>query len=148
MFCKNCGSELVNGVCPKCGDNNATAGQPTTAPTKKPRICCLPSFIIGLIGALFGMMGGICTTMCSFGYGSTSAFLLIFGGSLVGALGSCFCFSKAKIGSILMIIGALMIVYRAYFMGGADFFSIIAWLFLLAGGIIGLIYSFVIRRNQ
>ncbi len=146
MFCEKCGKELENGKCPVCGENSTPNAQPTVS-TNKPKLRCLPSFILGLLGSIFGLMGGICTTMCSFGSSSNSAFFFIFVGSLVGLVGACLCLSKAKIGSILETVAALMIIYRAYFGGGSDFMTVIALLLLLSGGIIGLVYSFIIKRK-
>ena len=144
MFCKKFGGEIQEGTvfCPGCGQ---PVVEKQETPHNKSR--CLPSFILGLIGSIFGLFGGICTTMCSFGSSSNNAFLFIFGGSLVGLIGACLCLNKAKIGAILEIVAALMIIYRAYFKGGSDFMTVIALLFLLFGGIIGLVYTFLIKRK-
>ena len=66
---------------------------------------------------------------------------------MVGLIGACLCFKKAKIGSILELIGSFMIIYRAYFDGGSDFMSVIALVLLLFGGLIGVVYSFIIKRK-
>lgn len=138
MKCTHCGHESSENTtnCTQCGKpfNNSTEQR------------CLPSFILGVVGSLFGILGGICTTMCSV-VGSNNAFFLIVGGSLIGLIGACLCMKKAKIGSILEIVGALMIIYRAYFKGGSDFLTVIALLFLLFGGLIGLVYAFIIKRK-
>lgn len=148
MFCKNCGKEIENGieVCPNCGQSVASEIQTKTSEDKS-KLRCLPSFILGLIGSVFGLMGGICTTMCSFGSSSNNAFFFIFVGSLVGLIGACLCLNKARVGSVLETVAALMIIYRAFFKGGSDFMTVIALLLLLSGGIIGLFYSFVIKRK-
>lgn len=145
MICKNCGKDVPSGnsFCPNCGSPCNTPSAPNNT---SPKLRCLPSFILGLIGSIFGLMGGICTTMCAMG-GGNSAFFFIFVGSLIGLVGACLCLNKAKLGSILETVAALMIIYRAYFDGGSEFMSVIALLLLLAGGIIGLIYSFIIKRK-
>lgn len=132
MKCKNCGVELTNTnaeLCPNC--INKAGG-----------IKFIPSFILGLIGSLFGISGGFCMTMCTSLYSSgMSAFLLIFGGSIVGLVGACKCLKDAKKGSILEIIGAIMIIICAYGITGSDISTLFGMLLLLIGGIIGLIYS-------
>lgn len=147
MFCKKCGQEIEGGVqfCPNCGNPSSESQELTLK--KEEKLRCLPSFILGLIGSLFGMFGGICTTMCSFGSSSNNAFFLIVGGSLIGLIGACLCLNKAKLGSILETAGALMIIYRAYFKGGSDFMTVIALVLLLLGGIVGLVYAFLIKRK-
>ncbi len=146
MFCEKCGKELENGQCPNCGNNVQMVYQQPT-PESKPKDRCLTSFILGLIGATFGLFGGICTTMCSLGSASNSAFIFIFGGSLIGLGGACLCLNKSKIGSILETVAALLLIYRAFFGGGSDFMTVIAILFLLSGGLIGLVCSFLIKRK-
>lgn len=154
MFCKSCGKQLADHVrfCPYCGDAVVAAQTPAHVPAPAPEkakaneLRCLPSFILGVTGSTFGMLGGICTTMCSFGSGG-SAFFFIFGGSIIGLIGACLCFKKAKIGSLLELLGALMIIYRAFFDGGSEFMSVFALILLLFGGLIGVVYSFLIKRK-
>ncbi len=105
---------------------------------------CLASFIIGLIGSILGMLGGLCTTMCSCGFGSDSAFYMIFGGGVLGMIGTTLCLRKAKLGSLLQITAAVLIIIRAY-NGGAELMSVFAWIFLLVAGVIGAIYTFIIN---
>ena len=136
MKCKNCGTELTGTnaeLCPNCINKaNGNNGG----------IKFLPSFILGLIGSLFGISGGFCMTMCTSLYSSgMSAFLLIFGGSIVGLVGACKCLKDVKKGSILELIGAIMIIICAYGITGADISTVFGMLLLLIGGIIGLIYS-------
>lgn len=147
MFCNNCGKEIKEETqfCPYCGASLATKEVVNDYPAVKGKSVCLPSFILGLIGSLFGIFGGICTTMCSV-FSSNSAFIWIVGGSLVGLVGACLCLSKSKLGSVLELIGALMIIVRAYG-GGADFMTVIALIFLLFGGLIGVVYSFIIKKK-
>ena len=107
---------------------------------------CLASFIIGLIGSIFGILGGLCTTMCSCG-GAGSAFILIFFGSIIGMIGTTLCLSKAKLGCILQIVAALMIIIQAY-TKGAEFMSIFAWILLMVAGIIGVVYCYFINKAK
>lgn len=142
MYCKKCGKEIPDGVtiCPNCGNEE------TSAPEKKPvpEGRFLPSFILGLIAAVFGISGGFCMTMCSSFYSSGfEAFFLIFGGSIVGLIGACKCLSKAMTGSILQLVGAVMITICAYGITGSGFSTIFALVLFYASGIIGLIYSLV-----
>ena len=141
--------------CPRCGasmeetSSTTGSGAPNESAAKDAgKIRCLPSFILGLIGALFGIFGGLCTTMCDFVGGGNAPFLLIFGGSLIGLVGACLCLNKAKIGSIIELVSAGMIIYCAYGKSGSDFMSVIALLLLLAGGIIGAVYSFILKRKK
>ena len=159
-FCLKCGTELERDAqfCRKCGNpvyNNANINYRDSTQNNGKDIKkdlnvyrrCLSSFIIGLIGSIFGMFGGLCTSMCSCGSASNTAFIFIFGGSIVGMIGSCMCLNKAKIGSIFQVCAALVIAFRAY-NGGADFMTVIAWLFLLIAGIIGIVKSFVIDKSD
>lgn len=149
MFCNNCGTKLPDDArhCPNCGKEIGASIKSTKVNDEK-KMRCLPSFILGLIGSIFGMMGGFCTTLCSFGSSSNNAFFFIFVGSVVGLIGACLCLSKAKVGSVLETVAALMIIYRAYFKGGSDLMTVFALLLLLFGGIIGLVYSFIIKRKS
>lgn len=135
MICEKCGKDITNQnarFCPNCGER------------LQQKTGFLPSFILGLIGSIFGASGGLCMTMCSSLYSSgMSAFILILGGSIVGLVGACKCLKDVKIGSILELIAAIMIIICAYGITGSDFSTIIGMLLLLIGGIIGLIYSFV-----
>ena len=108
---------------------------------------CLPAFIVGLIGSIFGMLGGLCTTMCDMRTGGSAPFLLIFCGSIVGIIGACLCLNKAKKGAILEIISGVMVAICAYAITGADFMSVFAMVLLLASGLIGLIDSYIIKRK-
>ena len=147
MKCTYCGHENSNdtSTCTHCGKALTTCVS-TDSPKNEAKLRCLPSFILGIAGSLLGILGGICTTMCSMG-NSNSAFFLIVGGSLIGLIGACLCLNKAKLGSILEMVGAIMIIYRAYFRGGSDFLTVIALLFLLFAGLIGLVYAFIIKRK-
>lgn len=147
-FCQKCGKEITDesAFCPNCGSEQS-AGEVT--PPQKPvekKVKCLPSFIIGLIGSILGMFGGLCTTMCSCGSASNSAFLLIFLGSIVGMIGTCLCLSKAKTGSLLQIGGAIMMIIHAY-SKGSELLTVFGLVLLLFAGIIGVIYSFIIHKK-
>ncbi len=156
-FCTQCG-EVVNeneSFCAMCGtpilhashsqapqkEVSATVSSLTNNPVigyfltpKK----SLPAFIVGLIGSVLGMFGGICTTMCSCGSASNSAFLLIFVGAVIALLGSCMCLNKARIGSLCQVVGTLMIIIRAY-SGGAEFFTIFSFVFLIVASLIAIV---------
>ena len=150
MICKNCGKTIENEsatFCTGCGASLSGGAINSSPKYSKPAttgngVKFLPSFIIGLIGSIFGMMGGLCVTMCTSLYDSgVSAFLLIFGGSVVGLVGACKCLSDAKKGSIIELIGAIMIIICAFGITGADPATIIGLVFLLVSGIMGLAYS-------
>lgn len=108
---------------------------------------CLPAFIIGLIGSIMGLFGGLCMSMCDLATGGIAPFLLIFGGSVVGLIGACLCMSKAKTGSILELIGSVMIIICAFGITGAEFMSVFAMVLLLVGGLVGVVDSFFIKHK-
>ncbi len=102
----------------------------------------LPAFILGLIGSIFGILGGFCTTACASIFSSgTAPLIMIFGGSIVGLVGACMCLNKAKIGSILQILAAVSIFICAYTISGADLMTVLGMLLLAAGGLIGFVSS-------
>lgn len=72
-FCRNCGQQIDQNAafCKNCGQPIRDVRY--KAAGKRKEICCLPSFILGIIGSTFGLLGGICTTMCSV-FNSNSAF--------------------------------------------------------------------------
>lgn len=113
----------------------------------KAPVKCLPSFILGLIGGICGIFGGFCTTMCDVFGGGNAPFLLIFCGSIIGLIGACLCLSKARIGSLLELVSGIMIMICAYGITGSGMMSVIAMLMFLFGGIIGIVYSFIIKRK-
>lgn len=149
MYCKKCGNELTESeqFCGKCGAN---AKESINTSDKKGSMKCLPAFILGLIGSVFGIFGGLCTTMCSSVVSSSrgnAAFILIFLGAIVGLIGACLCMNKPKIGSLLELASAIMMIICAFGISGSDFMTIIALLLMLAGGIIGAVYSFLLKRK-
>lgn len=160
-FCTQCGKELGNEerFCSSCGaDCHAATQHRSAQQTPHPENQSLsglmsgnavvdyfleykkslPAFIIGLIGSILGMFGGICTTMCSFGSASNSAFLYIFVGAVIGLIGSCMCLKKARIGSLLQLVGVIMIIVRAY-SRGAEFFTVFSIVLLLTASVIGIV---------
>ena len=147
-FCQKCGKEIVDNcvLCPHCGAEQSSSEKSTEQLPVEEKDKCLPSFIIGLIGSIFGMFGGLCTTMCSCGSSSNSAFLLIFLGSVVGMIGTCLCLKKAKTGALLQLLGALMMIVRA-FSEGAELLTVFGLVLLLLAGIIGVTCSFLKSRN-
>ena len=166
-FCPVCGKQVIRpGDNPdgndqnSCSDSNMhyeyTGSQNSNAilrnengkgAIKQDQQRCLPAFIIGLIGSIMGMFGGLCMSMCDVATGGNAPFLLIFGGSVVGLIGACLCMSKAKIGSILELIGSVMIIICAYGITGAEFMSVFAMVLLLVGGLIGVVDSFFIKHK-
>ena len=149
MYCKKCGNQLKEGAqfCGNCG--SSISGSVIPSKQENPQKC-LPAFILGLIGSIFGIFGGICTTMCVSAISSShgnSAFILIFGGAIVGLIGACLCLNKTGIGSILELISAIMMIICAYTISGSDFMTVIALLLMLVAGIIGAVYAFVIKRK-
>lgn len=155
MFCSNCGYEMEENdrFCANCGAENMMhvnreeqLGNSKTQSEDR----CLAAFIIGLIGSIMGIFGGFCTTMCASLAMVESGFfalILIFGGSIVGMVGACQCLKNVKRGSILQLIGAALIIICAYGITGAEFMSILAFLLLLAGGIVGLVDHYVIKKR-
>lgn len=144
MFCKKCGMEIEENVqfCNHCGAPTEQKEKDYIQEIMKQEKC-LPAFILGLIGSIFGLFGGFCTTMCSIlSFGGDAAFILIFCGSIVGLVGACVCLNRARLGSALELLSALMIMFCAFSVG-ADFMSMFAFLLLLAGGIIGMVFSFI-----
>ena len=150
-FCVNCGEWLK-----KESSNNASTTQEKVKSTDKKSDSasgrtfldfinepkkCLPAFIIGLIGSIFGLFGGTCRTMCSCGSASDSAFFMIFGGAIIAMIGTCLCLNKAKIGGPVILIGAIMIIIRAY-SDGAEFMTIFSFVLLLAAGIVGTLFAY------
>lgn len=146
-FCSNCGKKLSEDekFCMVCGKNQqenivGDTHYANRTPDNKDKF--LPSFILGLIASIFGIFGGLCVTMCSSIYSSgMEAFIFIIGGSVVGLIGACKCLSNAKIGSILELIGAIMITICAFGITGADGQTVIALVLFYISGAIGLLHS-------
>lgn len=168
MFCPNCGNEIPDGAqfCGKCGcSTNGKVDNPQNTPNynkqyntaphnNTPAVShedrFLPAFILGLIGGIFGIFGGYCTTLCTCysARSSNAAFFLIFCGSILGLIGACLCLKKALIGSIIELAAAIMIIICAYGISGSEFMTILALLLFLAGGITGIIFSVINRRKK
>ena len=83
--------------------------------------------------------------MCSV-FDSNSAFIMIVGGSVIGLIGACMCLTKAKIGTILEMVGVLLIIIRAY-SSGAEFLTVVAMVFLVLAVLIGLGHTFLSKRK-
>ncbi len=129
-------------------ENKNSVAQESTQNNAVIRNRCLPSFIIGLVASVFGIMGGLCTTMCdSLISNGVAPFVLIVGGSIVGLVGACLCLNKAKIGSILQLVAGILIIICAYGISGAEFMTIFAMILFLVSGIIGVIFAFVVNRK-
>lgn len=146
MKCTKCGKENDNSstFCGSCGSSLFSDTQNNT-PKSTSDDRCLPSFILGLIGSIFGILGGICTTMCS-AFDSNGAFIMIVGGSTIGLIGACQCLKRAKIGSVLELVGVVMIIMRA-FTAGAEFITVIGMIFLALAALIGLGHTFLSKRK-
>ena len=134
-MCKKCGTmvDAETKFCTKCGeavDNTASAGGSKS----------MAAFVIGLIGAIFGLFGGLCVSAC-YGFSGNDGLPLILmcGGSVVGLVGSCMCLNKAKIGCILEFVGAVMIAICAFGFTGADLVSLVGMAMLAVGGVVGFL---------
>ena len=162
--CKNCGRVLDNNekFCPACGqavgtsavvNNSEASGDMSELPSW---ITCnpflnylfsyrktLPGFIVGLIGSIFGMLGGICTIACSLSDGAA----LIFLGGVIALVGACLCLSKARLGTIAQFLGFVLIVGRSFTYGG-DFFTVFSIAFLFASCIISAISAFFPKKKN
>lgn len=144
-FCQRCGKQIIDEavICPYCGcptqmQANAYYNM-QQAPAKNRSI---PGFVLGLIGAIFGLFGGICVSaLTSFGGNDEAAMILMIGGSLVGLVGSCLCFGKPKIGAILELAGAVMIAICAFGITGSDIAALMGMFLLAVGGLVGLLTS-------
>lgn len=129
-------------------ENKNPMVQESTENSAVKRNRCLPSFIIGLVASLFGIMGGLCTTMCdSLVHSGVAPFILIVGGSVVGLVGACLCLNKAKIGSILQFVAAILIIICAYGISGAEFMTVFAIILFIVSGIIGVVFAFVVNKK-
>ena len=146
-FCQNCGTENKEGMvfCSNCGAQISKSVAPTqqmpyvqkAVPTAVQK--SVPALVLGLIGAMFGLLGGLCVAACySLGGQDGVPLILMVGGSILGLIGSCLCFSKAKVGSALELIGALMIAICAFGITGADMMSLVGMALLAVGGLVGL----------
>lgn len=143
-FCNTCGKQLMEGelVCTQCGTPARNANQnsaPVYVQPKNPN-ASIPAFVLGLIGAIFGLFGGLCVSACaSVGGNEAAPLLLIVGGSIVGLIGACMCFKKAKKGAILELVAAVMIAICAFGITGADFSTLIGMVLLAIGGLVGFL---------
>ncbi len=148
MICKKCGNEIAENekICSKCGTPTGNVATNAVQMSNEAADKCLGSFILGLIGAIFGIMGGLCTTMCDVTTGGNAPFFLIFCGSIIGLIGACMCLKRTKVGSVIELLAGIMIIICAFCISGAEFMSIIAMLLFLAGGIVGVVYSYVLKK--
>jgi len=146
-FCQKCGRQIMEEavICPYCGcpaqtQSNAYYNYNNAPAQVKNR--SIPGFVLGLIGAIFGLFGGICVSaLYSFGGNDTAPMLLMIGGSIIGLIGSCLCFGKPKIGGILELLGALMIAICAFGVTGSDIAAILGMILLAIGGLVSLLTS-------
>lgn len=108
----------------------------------------IPAFVLGLVGAIFGILGGLCDSVCAAAEstlttGDASAgyipLILVVGGSILGLVGACLCFKKANKGGIMQIIAAAAILVSVIAFGGASTLSYVALACMAVGGLLGLI---------
>lgn len=128
--CKNCNNSVADNavVCPTCGCKLDVANRNVAA------------FVLGLIGSIFGLIGGLCVSACySFIGSETTPMIMMVGGSILGLIGCCMCFSKAKIGSLLELAGAVLIAICAFAITGAGIMSLVSIALLGIGGIVGFV---------
>lgn len=166
-FCASCGTKVRqnNSFCPKCGmqlqpgqnfcshcngqtdysvNSNFAENTTQSVRAKKKSKGYTPAFVLGLIGSIFGLFGGICTTACyGFGGNDTVPMIMLIGGSLIGMIGACIGFKIAKAGAVLEITGTLLMAICAFTITGADIMTIVAIAMMGISGIIALIMSFV-----
>ena len=149
-FCPKCGMEIQPGqmFCPYCSTQVANTNsmgnmsQPTVE--KKKTTGYIPAFILGLIGSVFGILGGICVSACySFTGNDTAPMVMIIGGSLIGMVGACIGFNFPLPGAVLEIAGTLLMSSCVFTITGADIMTLLAIALLGISGIIALIMSFV-----
>ena len=145
-FCVHCGKELASDAsfCMNCGNvvSDQTAAGPSGTNKNAANQRCLPAFVVGLIGSIFGLFGGMCVSACYSlsGNDGVPMFFLV-GGSLIGLIGSCMCFSKARLGAILQLVAAGMIAICAFGITGADVTTLMGMLLLGVGGVVGLLMT-------
>lgn len=147
MYCEKCGKEIPteNGnICPNCNTNNNV---PNTSCSNNKSF--MPCFILGLIAGIFGILGGLCITMC-YGVGSFTqtgnflsgmAALFILGGSILGLVGACQSLKKLKIGAAMQLIAGILIMICVLGFTGADFMTLLAMILFIVSGIFGLFHS-------
>ncbi len=148
ITCRNCNNTVPSdsAFCTVCGAKLFTATHIITTPVQN-KTGSLASFILGLIGGIFGIFGGLCVTMCdSFVNSGLAPFILIFLGSVFGLVGACISLKNAMPGSIMQLIAALLIIICAFGITGSDFATIIAMLLFICGGIIGIITAVASKK--
>lgn len=108
----------------------------------------LPCFVLGLIAGIFGILGGLCVTMCYSGAITSQgkalgdmAFFMILGGSILGLVGACKSLKKLKTGAIMQLIAGILIMVCAFFFSGADFMSLLAMFLFIISGVLGIFHS-------
>lgn len=164
-FCPKCGMQLQPGqnFCMRCngqvgntgfvgnigqsgysGNANPAENTAQSVNVKKKSNGYIPAFVLGLIGSIFGLLGGICVSACySFGGNDAVPMIMLIGGSLIGMLGACIGFKFARSGAILEITGTLLMAICAFTITGADIMTLLAIAMMGISGIIALIMSFV-----
>lgn len=136
-FCVSCGTENDDNAtfCIKCGYNFDGKSETSTKEITANETSRTLELVLGIIGAIFGLLGGVFAIMLShleeaeiFALG-ISALLA----SIVGIVGSVYVKNNAKTGGIILIISAiwLLISISAY--------GILGFILLGIAGLIALI---------
>lgn len=113
-FCVSCGTENEDDAifCTKCGYNfneeSKTPNKQTTATETSRTI----ELVLGIIGGIFGLLGGVFAIIVSTVGGSE---ILVLGisailASIVGIIGSVYVKNNAKTGGIILIVSAIWLL--------------------------------------
>lgn len=103
----------------------------------------LVPLILGIIGGVFGIIGGSCTTFCAgvadaVGVGGYLVWgILSLVAAIVGLVGGCVA-RKTGTGSLLMVIAAIVDIVCMIFLG-LVWTILVSLILFLIGGIIGLV---------
>lgn len=136
-FCVSCGTENDDNAtfCIKCGYNFDGKSETSTKEITANETSRTLELVLGIIGAIFGLLGGVFAIMLS-SFGGTEIFALGMSAllaSIVGIVGSVYVKNNAKTGGIILIISAiwLLISISAY--------GILGFILLGIAGLIALI---------
>lgn len=115
----------------------------------------VPGGVLGIIGTVFGFIGGLGLVACAACFDAVSsalagatanltvfAIIFGFGGAILGLIGAIFDFSKPVVGGILQL-AAFVFSLLVCILITWNWASIIAFILFLIGGIL----SFAIRKN-
>ena len=109
-FCVSCGTENDDNAtfCIKCGYNFDGKSETSTKEITANETSRTLELVLGIIGAIFGLLGGVFAIMLS-SFGGTEIFALGISAllaSIVGIVGSVYVKNNAKTGGIILIISA------------------------------------------